>query len=70
LGRRQIAAPDVEGADVEMAAIEVERVFGVELQRHRREAVAAEALSRAARHIAEQFGVLDDVELYAGVLED
>ena len=66
----QVAAPDMKAADIERAAVESERLLGVELQRHRREPVAAETLSGAAGHVAKEFRVLGDVECYAGGIEN
>ena len=62
LSRGEIAAPNLEAADVERAAAQTERFLGVHLQRHGRKTVRFEALLRAAGQIAERFDVLEYAE--------
>ena len=59
----QIAAPNVEAADVEETAVQAERFLRVQLHRRSRETVHFEALLHAAGQIAEHFGVLDNAQL-------
>ena len=62
---RQVAAPILEAAHVERAALETERLPGVHLQRHGGEPVRFETLFDAARQIAERLDILEYREGHA-----
>src|SRR6185437_191967 len=68
VGLGQIAAPDMEAADVERAAREAERLPGVEIQLHQGLPVAAEAPLGPARYIAEHLRVFGNAESEADFL--
>src|ERR1700678_490349 len=65
IGRTEIAAPILEAAHVQCAALEAECLFGIHLQGHGGEAVRFKPLFDAATDIAEGLDVLEYGELDA-----
>src|ERR1700677_279533 len=63
IGRTEIAAPILEAAHVQYAALEAECLFGIHLQGHGSEAVRFKTLFDAATDIAEGLDVLEYGEL-------
>ena len=59
VARAEIAAPNLEAADVERAALETERLLRVHLQRHGGQSFRLDTLRDAAREITERLDVLE-----------